>query len=84
MHMIQCSVWITESCYGLKFPSGLTNLWNICFANATLQAILHIPLQQEYINKHEECCKNCYCQHYNDINVLLATLCCLKQNHKLS
>ena len=49
--MILCSVWITESCDGLKSSLRiLTNLGNTCFANATLQAILHIPLLQEYIN----------------------------------
>ena len=75
--MIPCSVWITESCDGSSLPSGLTNLGNTCFVNVTLQTILHIPLLQEYINKHKECCKNCYYQFNNDINVLLATLCCI-------
>ena len=53
--------WITvmDSC----LSSGLTNLVNTCFANTTLQTILHIPLLQEYINKHKECSKNCYCQY---------------------
>ena len=58
-----------------SLPSGLTNLGKIYFANATLQAIHHNPLLQEYINKHKECSKNCYCQYHNDITVLLATLC---------
>ena len=60
-----------------SLPSGLTNLGNTCFANTTLQAILRIPLLQEYINKHKEYSKNCYCQYQNDINVLLARLCCI-------
>ena len=38
-----------------SLPSGLTNLGNTCFANATIQIILHIPHLQEYINKHEVC-----------------------------
>ena len=53
-----------------SLPSGLTNLGNTCFANVTLQAILHIPLLQEYINKLEELNKNYYCQFHNDINEL--------------
>ena len=59
-----------------SLPPGLTSLGNTCFANATLQTI-HISLLQEYINKHKECSKNCYCQYHNDKNVLLATLCCI-------
>ena len=36
-----------------SLPSGLKYLGNACFTNAILQAILHIPLLQEYINKHD-------------------------------
>ena len=54
---------ISESCDGLKSSLGLTNLGNTCFANGSLQLILHILLLQEYINKHEECSMNFYCQY---------------------
>ena len=60
-----------------SLPSGLTNLENTCFTNAALQTILEITFLQEYINKHKELSKNCYCQYHNNINVLLATLCCI-------
>ena len=48
-----------------SLPSVLINLGNAC--NVTLQAILYIPFLQEYINKHKEYSKNCYCQYHNDI-----------------
>ena len=75
--MILCSVWITESCDGLKSSLSINKSRKHLFGNTTLKTIFHIPLLQEYINKHKECSKNCYCQYHNDINVLLATLCCI-------
>ena len=77
--MTLCSVWINESCNNSSLPSGLTNLGNSCFANATLQTIIHIPLLQEYIyinmnNAIRIIIINIY---NNDINVHLATLCCI-------
>ena len=43
-----------------------SNLVNTCFANTTLQTILHLPFLQGYINKHKECSKYCYCQQYHN------------------
>ena len=76
MYIILCSVGITESCDGcksfLKINKSRKHL--LCKWNSSDN---HVPLLHEYKNKHEECSKNCYCQYHNDINVLLATLCCV-------
>ena len=51
-----------------------------------LAFILDVPLLQEYINKHKECSKNCYCQYHNYINIFLATLwyVCLIKDWRIS
>ena len=58
MQIILCSV--TESYDGLKFSLRINKSRKHLLANPTLQAILHTPFLQEYINKHKECSNNCY------------------------
>ena len=75
--MIVCSVWITESCDGLKSSLSINKSRKHLLCKFNSSGNLYLSPIQEYINKHEECSKNCYCQYHNDINVLLATLYCI-------
>ena len=77
IQIILYSVGLLRAVMDWSLSSVLTNLGNTCFVNVTLQTILHIAFLQEYINKHKDSSKNCYCQYHNDINVLLPTLWCI-------